>query len=97
MDLCCPRSFTSEGSRSFKTHVIDDHQVSEDVAQAMYERQNNARQSKAMAIMREQRLSIKIKKSAIGNKKLEVSSLEHSFLHTKGLHVRFCSNVGICQ
>ncbi len=72
MHICEPFSFASEGSRSFKAHVMDDHQVSEEVAKAMFERQSITRQCKAMEILREQRLSVKIKRSAVCNKKLQV-------------------------
>ena len=51
----CPNSFVSEGSRSFKCHMIDDHGEDEESANVYFELQNGLRKSKALQFIREQK------------------------------------------
>ena len=72
--LDCPRcdnNFRSEGSRSFKVHMMDDHQDSKAVAEAFFEQQNDMRRRRVLRFLRDQREAQKIKKTAFQSKPME--------------------------
>lgn len=72
--LKCPRcdnSFMSEGSRSFKIHMTDDHKDSEAVADAFFEQENLIRRKKVVKLLAEQREAHQIKETASLNKPME--------------------------
>lgn len=86
--LECPRcenNFSSEGSRSFKVHMVDDHHLSEEVADSLFEEQNGYRKAKAMALLRDQKLSMKIRRSALLNVKMEAYIDERGELRVKSI------------
>ena len=67
----CQNSFVSEGSRSFKIHLIDDHNVAEEEVGAHFKTQNALRKSKALGVIREQKEALMIKRSALDNRQME--------------------------
>lgn len=67
----CSNNFTSGSSRSFKTHLIDDHQLKDDIVDFLFEEQNNLRRKKALEFLRDQKLSQSIKRSATVSAKME--------------------------
>ena len=67
----CPNSFVSEGSRSFKIHMMDDHGEEEENANVYFELQNGLRKSKALEFIKEQKEIQKIQKTALVNREME--------------------------
>ena len=67
----CQNSFVSEGSRSFKIHMMDDHGEDEENANVYFDLQNGLRRSQALQFMKEQREIQKIQKSALVNREME--------------------------
>ena len=65
----CQNLFEKE--RSFKTHLIDDHNFPEDEVGQCFQSQNALRKSKALAVIREQKEAMKIKRSALDNREME--------------------------
>ena len=67
----CQNSFVSEGSRSFKIHLIDDHNFPEEEVGEHFKTQNALRKSKALGVIREQKEALMIKRSALDNREME--------------------------
>jgi len=67
----CDNNFISEGSRSFKVHMMDDHGDSEQAANELFDKQTSIRRSKALILLKEQKELRKIKRSAYLNKQME--------------------------